>query len=137
MTIPKWLRSRFTVAAGLLLLAVGALRAFDNYSGPMSRCRGHRTFTKAAWQDSVQVYGDLALRGCMVDDLLSRRRLRGIRRDEVVALLGEPRPTAYFTDYDLVYWLGPERGLVSIDSEWLVLRLDGSGRVSDYRLVTD
>ena len=32
---------------------------------------------------------------------------------------------------------GPERGLISIDSEWLVMRLDSLGRVSDFRLVTD
>jgi hypothetical protein len=55
----------------------------------------------------------------------------------VVALLGEPRRTRYFRQYDLVYWLGPERGMISIDSEWLVLRLDKRGRVTEERLVTD
>jgi hypothetical protein len=37
----------------------------------------------------------------------------------------------------LVYWTGPERGLMSIDSEWLVMRLDGAGRVAEVSLVTD
>ena len=63
--------------------------------------------------------------------------IRGRSRGEIVALLGEPTTTDYFKDYDLVYWLGPERGLISIDSEWLVIRLDSLGRVSDFRLVTD
>lgn len=63
--------------------------------------------------------------------------LRGRSRAEIVALLGEPPKTSYFNEYDLVYWLGQKPGLVSIDSEWLVLRLDSMGRVSEYRLVTD
>jgi hypothetical protein len=73
----------------------------------------------------------------MVDDLRRRYPLKGRTRAEVVALLGEPRPTNYFTEYDLVYWLGPERGAISIDSEWLVLRLDKDGRIVEERLVTD
>lgn len=73
----------------------------------------------------------------MVDDLLATGRLPGRPRAVVAALLGEPRPTSYFREYDLVYWLGPERGVISIDSEWLVLTLDAAGRVADARLVTD
>jgi hypothetical protein len=33
--------------------------------------------------------------------------------------------------------LGPERGLLRMDSEWLVLRLDSARRVSAYRIVRD
>jgi hypothetical protein len=36
-----------------------------------------------------------------------------------------------------VYWLGPERGLVSVDSEWLVVRLRPDGRVGVAQVVTD
>jgi hypothetical protein len=35
------------------------------------------------------------------------------------------------------YWLGPERSYFSVDSEWLVLRLDRAGRVVEYRIVRD
>jgi hypothetical protein len=73
----------------------------------------------------------------MVDDLLQHHRLRGLDRSGVVALLGEPPHTGYFREYDLVYWLGPERGLMSIDSEWLVMKFDPAGRVTEARLVTD
>ncbi|MBD1868846.1 hypothetical protein H6F95_16340 [Cyanobacteria bacterium FACHB-471] len=73
----------------------------------------------------------------MVDNLLKQHTLAGMNRSEVVVLLGEPDMTDYFQDYDLVYWLGPERGLISIDSEWLVFRLDAQGRVSEHQLVTD
>jgi hypothetical protein len=133
MTVPKWLR----IALTLVLLAASGLWAFLHSIDPMYRCRGHRAFATTAWRDSVQAYGTLAVRGCMVDDLLARHRLQGVPREDVVTLLGEPRPTSYFRDYDLVYWLGPERGWMSVDSEWLVFRLDAAGRVAAYRLITD
>ena len=73
----------------------------------------------------------------MVDDLIERISLRGRTRAQVVELLGEPPKTEYFNDFDLVYWLGPERGIMSIDSEWLVMKLDQNGLVIERRLVTD
>ncbi len=73
----------------------------------------------------------------MVDDLLNGHKLVGMDRASVVELLGEPTLTSYFHEYDLVYWLGPERGLWSIDSEWLVMKLDANRRVSEAKLVTD
>ena len=72
-----------------------------------------------------------------MDDLLAHVPLDGAARTDVVTLLGEPQPTPYFREYDLVYWVGPERGLMSIDSEWLVFRFDARGRVVEKRLVTD
>ena len=93
------------------------------------------TFDAALWQDPSQV--DTGIRIRMVDDLLTRQQLQGMTRQQIVDLLGDPEDTPYFRDWDLVYWLGPERGLFSIDSEWLVIRLDPQGRVAEYRLVTD
>lgn len=73
----------------------------------------------------------------MVDDLLERHQLTGMGRAEVVAILGEPDRTPYFREWDMIYWLGPERGLLGIDSEWLVLRVDERHRVVEHRIVTD
>jgi hypothetical protein len=53
----------------------------------------------------------------------------GLTRQEVIALLGEPRRTEYFKEFDIVYYLGPQRGFMGIDSEWLVLKLNPDGRV--------
>lgn len=36
----------------------------------------------------------------------------------------------------LVLWLGPERG-ISIDSEWLALKLDEDSRVIEARILND
>jgi hypothetical protein len=73
----------------------------------------------------------------MADDLVASRALLGKTRSEVVRLLGEPPPTEYFRSFDLVYRLGMERGFMSIDSEWLVLKLGPDGRVVECRIVTD
>jgi hypothetical protein len=73
----------------------------------------------------------------MADRLIAYDTLLGKTRAEVVELLGEPPPTGYFSNWDLVYWLGPERGFIRIDSEWLVLRLGADGRVADNRIVRD
>ena len=37
----------------------------------------------------------------------------------------------------MVYWLGPERGFMSIDSEWLTLNFDQAGKVRDVDIVRD
>lgn len=79
----------------------------------------------------------MAGRLAMVDDLLARHPLRGLSRYSVERLLGPRDSTDYFREWDFVYWLGPERGLVRIDSEWLVLKLGLDGRVSDYKIVRD
>lgn len=72
----------------------------------------------------------------MVDDLLARYELVGMTRDKVDELLGVPPETAYFTGFDYVYWLGPERGFISIDSEWLCIDFE-DGVVVDARLMRD
>ena len=135
MLQPCLRRSLLVIASIVIVLAVSGWFFIRSLS-PMSRCNEHR-FTTQLWRDSVASFGPKAVRGCIVDDLIRSERLHGRSRAEIVALLGEPPKTDYFRDYDLVYWLGPERGLMSIDSEWLVMRLDSAGRVSEYRLVTD
>jgi hypothetical protein len=94
-----------------------------------------RAFDSIAWQDEVQVQQGVRLE--MADRLVARGTLVDKTRAEVVELLGEPTRTGHFADWDLVYWLGPERGFISIDSEWLVLRLGVDRRVVDNRIVHD
>jgi hypothetical protein len=94
-----------------------------------------QSFDWDAWRDESQVKQGVRL--AMADQLIAHGTLLGKTRAEVVRLLGEPPPTGYFANWDLVYWLGPERGYISIDSEWLVLRLSGDGRVVDNRIVRD
>ncbi|NGQ94147.1 outer membrane protein assembly factor BamE [Brevibacillus sp. SYP-B805] len=89
-------------------------------------------FTPSKWMAAKEK------RVYMVDDLLERHQLAGMTRGEVRNLLGQPTDTAYFQEQNnWVYELGPERGLVRIDSEWLVIWFDTDGTVSRYRIMTD
>lgn len=74
----------------------------------------------------------------MVGNLLSEVPLKGMTRDEIIALLGEQEEEVYFKEQNnLVYYLGDERGFISIDSEWLVIWFDEKNRVTDYEIKTD
>jgi hypothetical protein len=94
-----------------------------------------RSFDPVTWNDKTQVKAGVRL--AMADRIVARRMLSGKTRPEVIAMLGEPPKTDYFSDWDLVYWLGNERGFISIDSEWLVVRFDAHKRVLEYRIVRD
>jgi hypothetical protein len=93
-------------------------------------------FDSVAWKANQECYSSNAKRIRMVDDFLAKHDLKGMSRWEVEALLGERDTTGYFKDYDMVYCLGPERGFISIDSEWLVIKLD-QDKVTYYRIATD
>ncbi len=95
-------------------------------------------FIPNLWVATAEERGDpFKLRHRMADGLLLTDRLHGRPISDVIALLGKPPTTGYFTEWDLAYPLGEERGILAIDSEWLVIRLDAVGRVSHMRLVRD
>ncbi|WP_337661350.1 hypothetical protein [Erythrobacter sp. Alg231-14] len=73
----------------------------------------------------------------MIDHLLWSGQLNGLTKPQVIYLLGPETETSYFSEFDFVYSLGPERGFFSIDSEWLVINFDENGVVSTYQIVRD
>ena len=94
-------------------------------------CQSNGTFTPEKWRD------DPDNRTQIVDDLLDRYELVGMTDNKVVSLLGKPGTDASFDPEDrYVYRLGDERGLFSIDSEWLVIDFE-NGVVVNYMLTTD
>lgn len=74
----------------------------------------------------------------IVDDLLANHELVGMTEEEILALLGDhDNEAGYFQQQDrFIYWLGPERGLMSIDSEWLILDFAGEV-VTGWFITTD
>lgn len=95
-------------------------------------------FDSAAWKArSADVDVEWPTRLRMIDDLLDRNLLKDATRAQVEELLGPADDTSYFREWDLVYLLGPERGFIRIDSEWLVLRFDKAGKVTEHRVVRD
>lgn len=82
--------------------------------------------------------GNMSERVYMVDDLITTYDLKGKTKSEVMTLLGPPTDTEYFkNDKNIVYYLGNERGIISIDSEWLVIDFDNRDKVKDYVVRTD
>jgi hypothetical protein len=73
----------------------------------------------------------------MADWLVYSGKLTGLTKPQVYAMLGEPPSTDKFPEWDVVYVLGPERGFISIDYEWLALRLGADGKVSDATVISD
>lgn len=106
---------------GGLILSLLARPIFD-------QVRNQVAFDPVRWRANASARGFWPDRLRMVDDLLASRDLRGMPRDSLEYLLGPRDSTAYWRTWDLVYWLGPKRGLFGLDSEWLVIRLDSTDR---------
>ncbi|WP_331698091.1 outer membrane protein assembly factor BamE [Paenibacillus sp. IITD108] len=74
----------------------------------------------------------------IVDNLLKKYDFEQMTKDEVTKLLGTPPETNYFKGEDnIVYYLGDERGLISIDSEWLIFEFDENENVKSYEVRSD
>jgi len=94
-----------------------------------------RTFDSDRWKQAERL--DDQVRIQMIEHPMWSGKLDGMSRTELLALLGAPSNVGYVRDRDYVYWLGNERSLLSLDSEWLVVDVDASGRVSRYEVVSD
>ena len=117
------------IAVSILALSVGVLGRAQAAPTP---------FDRTIWlQGENAKFSSDAPRLSMADGLVSSRALLGKTRSEVEAMLGTPTQTNKFRDYHLVYWLGAERGYMSIDSEWLVVRFDKTNKASEARIVRD
>lgn len=92
-------------------------------------------FDAHAWRKAPSANNYDRLR--MIEWLVRSGQLDGLSRSDALSLLGAPSKEGYFGDWDLVYWLGPERSLLSLDSEWLVIRFGANGQVSEYQVVSD
>ena len=114
----------------LLIISILALLA----AGGWLVLRPGRHFDATLWKNPAT---PASVRLGMADDLINAHKLNGLTRRDVVTLLGEPPKTEYFKEYDIVYYLGPERGFMGIDSEWLVLKLGSDDQVKRAAIAHD
>jgi hypothetical protein len=111
--------------------------------GPViTNCVHQQKFNAEAWKTQEQVDHDPVWppRLCMVDDLMSGGQLDGLSSNQVITLLGLPHDKGFpggAKSCDIHYYLGPERGLIRIDSEWLFISLNADGNVQKYWLYRD
>ena len=83
--------------------------------------------------------GDISARQKMLGDVV-KKVLPGHDRRALEDLLGPSLETPYFADTgrDMIYRLGMERdSMFGVDSEWLLIWLDDSGRFERYEIRTD
>ncbi len=99
-------------------------------------------FDSATWrQADPNKETNRTIRGSMVDDLMKRKLLDGLTVKETEELLGpagteSERKMSGMDDrhWRLCYHLGPTRD-VPIDEEFLMIRLDDTGRVVEYSVI--
>ncbi len=76
----------------------------------------------------------------MLKDVVEKVVLNG-NKESILGQLGPPTDTQYFisTGRDLIYYLGPEREgyIANIDSEWLLIWFNESGKFSKYEIARD
>lgn len=94
-------------------------------------------FDPETWKDEGKYYEEPYPRRDMVKSLTEDHLKAGMTKASVLELLGAPTETPKFQDHDLVYWLGPESGFVSVDSSWLVIDLDQEEQVEKFSVVSD
>jgi hypothetical protein len=128
-----WVAGIVSFIGALPFLFLFGLMAFETVKERVNRV----PFDSTAWKSPQDCHSSSAKRIRMVDDLFKQHTLAGISQAEVKALLGEQDTnTPFSSQYDLVYCLGPQRGFLPIDSEWLVIKL-GENKVQESRIVND
>ena len=95
-----------------------------------------KDFDSIVWKKSIIHNLKNPVRIYMVDDLLKKYKLVGMNKNEIDSLLGVAPETEYFKEYDYVYWLGPERSWIRIDSEWLCLKFKNN-KVIEAKILRD
>ena len=115
----------YTVFAILLAILLTSIVGYFVY-------RYQHTFHSDRWLNEPSERTD------MIDSFLQNHELIGLTEADVLSLLGpnDSSSGAFSADDRYVYYLGPERGLFSVDSEWLLIDFS-DGVVSDYSLATD
>jgi outer membrane protein assembly factor BamE (lipoprotein component of BamABCDE complex) len=73
----------------------------------------------------------------MMPSLLRKHPLKGMARNQVIALLGEPSDTQKWPDANLIYVLGNDGTSIPIDNEWLLIKMGKDGRVVSWRRAKD
>lgn len=96
------------------------------------RYKYQHTFSTSKWIENPHE------RVNIVDDMLLKNDLIGKTKQEIIALLGEEsgKKISSAKENSFAYYLGDERRLISIDSEWLIITF-ADGFVSDYEITTD
>jgi hypothetical protein len=139
-----WLEGRIVSRQNLLLIAVviGAMtmvlygaRVF--LWDDVDRLINARRFDSQVWKDATRFSSSKpAVRSYMVADLIASTEVLGMTSQAIDQLLGPPddRRLEEENTSVLLYWLGPSRSFLKLDSSWLAVYIN-KGRVVYVRIV--
>lgn len=119
---------------GLVVVGYIVLIGFFMFGPNIQNYATQTTFDSVRWKASLNKSDPIRQR--MVSSLKANHALLGQTKEQIERLLGTPPATGYFKEYDYVYWLGPERSVFGIDSEWLCLKFE-NGKVIKAEILTD
>jgi len=90
-------------------------------------------FISSKWRDSSLVHSDPPVRIGMIENFVMYYKPYQKNKVEIIKLLGKPDYSEELKEWDLVYWLGEEQGLINSYSHWFVIEFDSSGLVSEFQ----
>ena len=132
----RWRRLAAWLAIGLCCVtSLIALRAVTQRNR-LSRYGESAPFDPVRWR-KASLYGEDETRKHMLPSLLENHKLVGMKKAEVLELLGPPSDLRYRRSADFCYWIGPEDGFIKVDSCWLLIWVDDQGVVDRIAVVED
>jgi hypothetical protein len=122
-------RIRTRLPAWTVLLLLLCLAALLSYAALKIKHQQHRqTFTPAGWKQAKNINGITKKYG-MVEDLMTHHLKKGMSRQQVLDLLGEPD---YGPDQ---YYLGPNPSRsFDMDPDCLALTFDKGGNLISFQI---
>ena len=127
------------VVVGLLIAAFIAFTIISNNHCVSEIAKSLQPFDAKKWTEAGAKGASSAqqeYRISAIEDLLAHKNFKGQTKAQLIELLGEPTQTDKLPNYDMIYWLGPDRSCMRMDSEWLVFTLK-NGQVESYSVIVD
>jgi hypothetical protein len=92
-----------------------------------------KTFDRELWKDK-DIEGNYSFRDDMLNDLVYKVKLKGLAKEEVIKMLGEPDRT----NEDYLYYevLAKEIGAITLHKKFLVIKLAKNNTV-EWRKIKD
>ena len=126
-------RIRIIVKIGILVVAVVGIISLIILSYPIwHNPFNDRTFDEEIWHAYHNSLDSGNPRGNMADDLRKNHLRRGMAKEQVIELLGEPESekSSQLLEYNLGMWSG-----MGFDYDTLDIYFDSSGRLTETRIV--
>lgn len=114
------------IAACSLLAAYTAIRSYSIPEIP---------FNNNKWKAAAGARSS-TVRLAMLEDLLSTHSLAKKNRNEVINLLGSPEAENYFSEYDIMYRLGNDGGLLE-GPAYMAIRFASGDTIDKLAILKD